>query len=208
LEWLVCDPEGCIPGFAELRLALPVADVEPAVDAEADRRFDATAALVPRSLPPEAAVVQAIDGGLSIDILEPEVRAALASSASVVFFPERDGVVGRAGANLRDDGSVFLPRAQAAVAPGSRLTGVLVVGEPRSRRGFAIDTVVVAEFDAAGEEPADVRGAPVDPSSPTTPSAPLSWPISLALALLLLVAGVWSVRSGATARPRSEADPR
>lgn len=194
LEWLVCDAEGCIPGFAELSLTLPVVDADPGPSAAAPR-FAAAKALVPRTLAPADALVHTSAEGLLIEALDADLRAALKGAAPVAFIPELDGLVSTAGARRTDDGLVLLPRVgDTALAPGSRVAGVLAFGMNAAGGVFALDTTVTAA-PVVGRAVAEHGGeAPADDGAKAASAWRLPWPLTTLVAAILFVGFVWNLK--------------
>lgn len=112
-KWLVCR-EICLPGEAELSLAIPV-------------KKDAVPGDALAGIPPDADWPAALEGfTLVVRSPEPLERA--------YFFPEKAGLVDPSAAQTltkREDGSysIALPRAANAKLEGKEIVGVLVSGE-------------------------------------------------------------------------------
>ena len=138
VRWLACRAEECIPGEAELSIALPViTEVRPSETEHAPRFAEARARL------PQAhhALLESDPAPERIALTLPDLR--LASDAVVDFLPYESGWIApdSSRVELRDDGDarVIMRAGERARGQTPRLAGVLVVETAGLRKGFAID---------------------------------------------------------------------
>ncbi|MFH1497272.1 MAG: protein-disulfide reductase DsbD domain-containing protein, partial [Verrucomicrobiota bacterium] len=147
-DWLMCDPKQCVPGNAEVQLALTVTDGDPEPSAQAG---DFTGIARPQA-PPEGVSVRveragAEGGGVRLRI----AGAEAAGLAEPHFFTENDFVAFDAKQTVAVDGEgalvLTLAVSPAADPADQRLRGVLAFGEKGGRSGWSLDEPVVVVAD-------------------------------------------------------------
>lgn len=142
-SWLVCEAI-CIPGKAEVQLALPVANAAEAANTELFAKF---AALTPSSeAPPFAASWTATPSGWNLGIR----NATGAKRADFYPFADDKHPVGHTAARDLADGAADLAIPVAASAP---VRGIVVL-ENGDRRGWIIESGNAAAPDNSKQKPA------------------------------------------------------
>jgi len=201
-EWLVCK-EDCIPGEAELALALPVASTPPDRSRWAPL-FDAMRALVPRERPAIAVEAVRHDDRVELRLTARDGGPVLAGAppGSLVFFPADAGLIENASEQpqsiARDLVTVSLEKSHQRREPVERLRGALV-----ALPGFAPDAAPAIVVDVevrdalpqvgAGAAAASAAVAASDPrdggAAQEAAAAAGGAPLGLGLALLLAALG-------------------
>jgi thiol:disulfide interchange protein DsbD len=196
-DWLVCK-EDCIPGEADLALALPVASTPPGRSRWAPL-FDAMRALVPRERP--EIVVEAVrhEGRVELRLTARDGGPVLAGAppASLTFFPADAGLIENAAEQpqsiARDLVTVSLERAHQRREPVERLRGALVAlpgFAPDAAPAIAVDVAVRDALPPAAAKDAAPTSAPVvEGDARTVANAAGGAPLGLGLALLLAALG-------------------
>lgn len=205
-DWLVCK-EDCIPGEAELTLALPVASTPPQRSRWAPL-FDAMRALLPRTRP--EIVVEAFrhEDRLELRLTSRAGGPVLAGAppASVTFFPADPGHVENAADQpqsiARDLVTVSLEKSRQRREPVERLRGTLVAlpgFAPDAAPAIAVDVAVRDALPAAGRGDPAVAALPASAAAtartasalpaPAPAQAAAAAPLGLGLALLLAALG-------------------
>lgn len=165
-DWLICK-DVCIPGGADLKLALPVR--ETAGPSRRAAQFAATRSRIPQPVALEAASATIEDGRIRLAF---KPRGSNASPSSIEFFPlEQARIEPAAQQILRREGdlaTLYLTAAQPVVSEFKTLKGVLVVdgGPARADRGGWAGVVSVPL--AAGTVPVVTAAAPVEAGAPLT----------------------------------------
>jgi len=165
-DWLVCK-EDCIPGEAELSLALPVATTPPARSRWAPL-FDAMRARLPRERPEIQVEAFRHDERLELRLTAPGGGPVLAGAppGQVTFFPADPGHVENASEQTqsiaRDLVTVSLERARQRREPVERLRGALVAlpgFAPDAAPAIAVDVAVRDALPPSGARAAVAEGA-------------------------------------------------
>lgn len=125
-SWLACNDETCVPGEADLELTLPVA--ARAANSPSASLFEAT-----QEPKPMEAKVTREGTELVLQMDQPAQQAA--------FFPDPALQIVDA-APQKAEGNVLRLQAAPRTKALTRLQGLLVVGEGKSRRGYLIDQAI------------------------------------------------------------------
>ncbi len=140
VEWLMCKSV-CMPGEAELELALPVKADAPAADAKWSKSFADTRLTLPVNVPSWPATITRANKQLTLRIAPDSAHAAL--PADLRFFAE-DGYIDYAlPQTVRSENGQWvleMPIAEASEKTATRLVGVLASGN----HGWRIDVPFVA----------------------------------------------------------------
>ena len=190
VDWLVCR-EDCIPGDAELRLELPVADAPPAASRWA-AAFAASHARVPRA--PRGVAIEALrhDDRLELRLTPQDGASVLASDAAgaaggLAFFPADPDHVENAAEQPQsvaaDVVTVSLEKSRQRRAPVEHLRGTLVADG-----GFAPDGAPALAIDVPVREalPAASAASAADAVSSAGAAGAAAGSLWLAMGLALL----------------------
>ncbi|MBN9419763.1 MAG: hypothetical protein J0I12_30180 [Candidatus Eremiobacteraeota bacterium] len=125
-SWLACNEETCVPGQADLTLSLPVA---------ANSKASASKPLFDEQQEPEPIPSEVTRAGQEL-VLKTKFTDQLTT-----FFPD-PGLQIVDAAPQKADGAGLHLQAAARSKPLTRLQGLLVVGEGKSRRGYTVDQAI------------------------------------------------------------------
>ena len=179
--WLVCK-DICIPEEGEFALELPAR----AATAGQAALFAATRASVPQPVPGAQATAAVQDGALVLRVVG---LPAGWQGRALTFFPETEGVIHNAaqpqGVWQGGDWNVRVPLDPQRSAAPQAMPAVLTA--PGQAAGLLVQVAVTTPWPAVAAPPAPLTG-PADAAA-TTPLAPATPPIGLALALLFALAG-------------------
>ena len=181
-RWLVCD-DVCIPGSAELALALPVSDRVRPADGPWPRRRAAALETAPQPLDAKRAVFEIRDGTLVAELAGalPETLA----HGRLAFFPLTPEAVDHGDAPVvsREDAArIVVQVARAPDAPAlERLAGILVHDDNGVVRQYRFDAVPAA----APVAPPDDRSARPESVGAGRPTLALVWLLGFAGGLVL-----------------------
>jgi thiol:disulfide interchange protein/DsbC/DsbD-like thiol-disulfide interchange protein len=162
--WLVCS-DICIPGEADLSLALPVTAAPSGPDPANAAMFAAARARLPQ---PSAFATRIAASGADLSVHIPKTALAGIANPTVSFFPAEPNLIDTAAEPRRqivpDGVDLLLRRATgptSATTLPPRLDGVLVLrARDGAERSYAISAPVAPVINAAAAEPA-AEGTPV-----------------------------------------------
>ncbi|HRQ90771.1 MAG TPA: protein-disulfide reductase DsbD family protein, partial [Bacteroidia bacterium] len=163
--WLMCDPNTCIPGKAELSITLPVG--ESATASPAAAAIDTVLAKLPK--PVESPLRVSLDGDRVV--LAADLPAgSLPDSAKLAFFPLQNEVLDSFAdpeiAVSGDTVTLSAPKHESLEGAPEAFSGVLAVETADGRTGLVLSTSG-ASASAAAPAPAT---APESPAADETPS--------------------------------------
>lgn len=166
--WLMCDPNTCIPGKAELSITLEVAAV-----AAPSPEATAIASALARLPKPIAAPMKASLEGTTVVLTATIPAGAVPDGAKLAFHPLQnqvldpfaDATVTVAGETITVSG----PKHEALASLPETFSGVLTVETPGQKTGFELSTSGVA--GSAGATPGTPAENPDKASEPGKPSA-------------------------------------
>lgn len=192
-DWLVCK-EDCIPGEAELTLALPVSDASPPPRSRWAPLFDAMRALLPRSAPALQVAAFRHEERLELRLTGVDGTPVLAGvqPGTLSFFPADPDHIENAAEqpqSIGPDGvTLSLEKSRQRREPVERLRGTLVAWP-----GFAPDAAPAIAIDVAVRDalpPGGTAGDLVATTAPESePAAAAGATTSLGLALVLAALG-------------------
>ena len=151
-DWLICN-DYCMPGSAQLELALPVQPLPPTPNPQQAARFAAARALLPEAPTDWSFHARAEnDRVLLFALPPPDFTRDLPSATFFPFDPERIRHAAPQAWRREGDGFVLeLAPANPAATPPELLSGVLALEFPGARRAFRVE----APFsEAAAPRPA------------------------------------------------------
>ena len=147
IEWLECK-NVCLMGSADLNFELPFKDVEPEIDSQWARQFEATRRNLPLS--PSGWKISAMSSksGFIMQLIPPP--GLVSKPTKIFFFPEKSGIIDHAKVqetSRTKTGHVLrLQKSAYALEPPKRLRGILVSSTgwcgPDSERALQIDVPV------------------------------------------------------------------
>ncbi len=179
-DWLMCDPNTCVPGKAALSITLAVGDATaPSPEAAAIRE---ALTQVPEPVPAPLSV--SLEGG-QVVLAATIPAGSIPEGAKLVFRPLKnqvfdsfaETVVSVAGEEV----TITAPKHESLAAAPESFSGVLVVESPQGKSGFTLSTGGVSETDP-------VETAESDPDAGTESAEPEPLPFGGGLSGMLLAA--------------------
>lgn len=145
-SWLVCK-EVCIPGSADLHLALPVDDAAPVADPRWSSLFDAIHARLPRPLVGWSATAQRTVSGYRLRLVPESPSLAPPSQAS--FFAGEEAVIDHSAAQdvqrAEREITIDLASSPYASSPADRLRGLLYAADGWGQGAKAVEIDIPVE---------------------------------------------------------------
>lgn len=170
--WLMCDPNTCVPGKADLSITLEVgATAAPSPEATA---IEAAVAKLPS---PVAAPMKAALDGANVVLTATIPAGSIPEGAKLAFHPLKnqvldpfaDPTVTVAGETVTISG----PKHESLTAAPAEFAGVLAVEVPGKKTGFELSTSgVTAAAAPTATEPATPAADPAKTPEPKSSSAP------------------------------------
>lgn len=170
--WLMCDPNTCVPGKADLSITLEVgATAAPSPEATA---IEAAVAKLPS---PVAAPIKAALDGANVVLTATIPAGSIPEGAKLAFHPLKnqvldpfaDPTVTVAGETVTISG----PKHESLTAAPAEFAGVLAVEVPGKKTGFELSTSgVTAAAAPTATEPATPAADPAKTPEPKSSSAP------------------------------------
>jgi thiol:disulfide interchange protein DsbD len=192
--WLMCDPNTCVPGKADLSITLEVGAA--AASSPEATAIDAAVAKLPS---PVAAPMKAALEGTNVVLTATIPAGAIPEGAKLAFHPLKnqvldpfaDPTVTVAGETV----TISAPKHESLTAAPAEFAGVLAVELPAKKTGFELSTSgVTAVVTSTSTEPAtpaadpDITPEPASAAASASASAPEELPFGGGLFGVLLAA--------------------